>query len=159
MASGSATMSTAMDVILSGGEACPSGLRDLWRKGRHCDAEILIGDQLFVAHRVVLASASEVFDGLFSAPSPPDSSPFCISEVEEPSAFASILTFIYDGECQVPSGSLESMLSSACSLKITSLRDALASVMTQRLNPGCCVRSWRLAEQHSLQGLALAARD
>ena len=144
-------------VALTGGEAYPSGLRDIWRRGRHCDAQLLIGAEMFVAHRVVLASASEFFDDLFSAP--PESGPVSISEIELPSCFSSVLTFIYDGRCHVSAGYLESMLSAACSLKLSSLRDAVVFAMTQRLSPQSCVRAWALAVQYSLQELACVARD
>lgn len=77
-----------------------AGLRDLYQKGTMADVQLVCAERTFVAHRVVLASQSEVFkEGLAIAPgttAPPARQEVRLADIDNPEAVQFMLDFIYE---------------------------------------------------------------
>lgn len=56
--------STAAEGVVKGAEAACQRLLQLRDRGKYCDVTLQVGDQLFKAHRSILAAASPVFEAL-----------------------------------------------------------------------------------------------
>jgi len=119
---------------------------------------VRVGDQSFPAHRVVLSAQSMFLAALFDSGLKDSAS----TEVElkelEPSVFALVMDFMYDGTCTVPSAStLEPVLAAASLLQVDSLVLAAVAELKTRLTPDNCVRALACADRHHLPQLAARA--
>lgn len=76
------------------------GLRELYRDGTMADVQLVCAERTFLAHRVVLASQSEVFkQGLTVAPSaagPSARQEVRLADIDNPEAVQFMLDFIYE---------------------------------------------------------------
>merc|ERR1712224_1189053 len=77
-----------------------TGLRDLYQKGTMADVQLVCAERTFLAHRVVLASQSEVFkEGLAVAhgsTAPPSRQEVRLADIDNPEAVQFMLDFIYE---------------------------------------------------------------
>ena len=85
----------------------------LWREGKFCDV------QLFPAHRLVLAAASDYFAAHFDWQFKDGLEPIVDILEIEPHVFALALDYMYDNSCSVPDVStLQQVLSVASVLRL-----------------------------------------
>ena len=143
----------------------PPGIVQQWQQGKLCDASLRTSDgREFFAHRSVLASASEYFDGLYCS----DASEAMVEgaglgrvqplQSISGAALESVLSFIYTGKCELESqDALVSMLEAAGFLGMPELCKATESAIVSRISRDSCVASAQLAERHNLTKLAEAS--
>ena len=73
------------------------------------------------------------------------------------SVLEALLTFVYEGSCQVEAGLLTEMLDAAARLVIDSLKAACAFAIQAQLDPSNALDVWRLADLYTLPALEKAA--
>lgn len=77
-----------------------TGLKDLYQKGTMTDVQLVCAERTFLAHRVVLASQSDVFkEGLAIAPgtpAPQSRQEVRLADIDNPEAVQFMLDFIYE---------------------------------------------------------------
>ena len=151
-------------VVLSGGDAFPPSLVDLWHGEVMCDLEAHVGGVSFAAHRMVLAAGSAVLRKLYSTPLKTGNTggescaQLTINNLDA-EAFRAMLVYLYTGACELPSARLlVPVLEAAARLQISSLQDSAADAISNRLLPANCLGAWALAEEYQLGSLEVAAR-
>ena len=143
----------------------PPGIVRQWQQGKLCDAHLRASDgREFFAHRSVLASASEYFDGLYcSEASEAMVEGAGLGSVQplqsiSGAALESVLSFIYTGKCELESqDTLVGMLEAAGFLGMPELCKATESAIVSRVSRDSCVASAQLAERYKLTKLAKAS--
>ena len=77
-------------------------LAELWEQGQLCDIEVVAGGETFKAHRIVLAACSEFMQSLLTGPVQwrDSTGPLTLPDVD-PSAFSTVLTWMYRGYVSV----------------------------------------------------------
>ena len=111
--SSSSSSAAAPLVELDGGEPLPPKLVSLWKANQLCDTTIKMSadGSSFAAHRVVLASGSTYFEGLFQSERSDANAP-ALAEVPA-SVFEPLLQFLYEGRCSCAQSILTPLLRAA----------------------------------------------
>jgi len=126
----------------------------LWREGKFCDVQLRVGSELFPAHRLVLAAASDYFAARFDGQFKDALEPIVDILEMEPHVFALALDYMYDSSCSVPDVStLQQVLSVASVLQIDSLLIATAIALDKNLNVDNCASMLACATQHHVPQL------
>jgi len=125
-----------------------------------CDVKVRVRDEVFAAHRLVLAAQSKFLAALFSGGFKESSAPVVEINEMQPSIFAVALDYMYDGQCTVPDeGMLEHVLAAAALLQMDRLFTAAAAELGQRLAPENCARALAVADKFHLPQLAKKAEE
>eukprot|EP00964_Phaeocystis_antarctica_P038380 scaffold21958_cov66-Phaeocystis_antarctica.AAC.1 len=77
-------------------------------------------------------------------------------EVRAP-VLTALLTFVYEGSCDIEESQLTEMLDAAARLMVEPLKAACAAMMAAQLSPDNALEVWRIAEAFSLPALEKAA--
>ena len=111
--SSSAAADAAPLVELDGGEPLPPKLIRLWKAGTLTDVTIKMSadGSSFAAHKVVLASGSTYFEGLFQSERSDANAP-ALADVPS-AAFEPLLQYLYEGRCSCEEGLLMPLLHAA----------------------------------------------
>ena len=128
--------------------------------GKLVDVMVKAGGEDFPAHRTVLAASSDFMDALFSS-GMRDADADVITLGDDVSApiFSAILSFVYDGKCEVPEAQLPEMIAAASRLQILSLQEAAVATAKSILVPGNALSLWSVGESLQLPALVTAATE
>eukprot|EP00964_Phaeocystis_antarctica_P006404 scaffold3464_cov66-Phaeocystis_antarctica.AAC.2 len=144
-------------LTLSGGEPHHSTLASLWRDSRLTDIAVCAEGVEYRAHRIVLASSSGYFLSLFdSGMRDAAGSTHSLEGMRAP-VLRALLTFVYEGSCEIEESQLTEMLDAAARLMVEPLKAACAAMMAAQLSPDNALEVWRIAEAFSLPALEKAA--
>ena len=147
----------APKLTLRGGEAHRSSLVALWHDDILTDFVVSAEGVEFKAHRVALASSSGYFLNLFKSGKGDAVSPTHTLKGISPAALKALLTFVYEGACEIKEGLLAEVLEAATRLVVDALKDACADVIGAQLTPSNALEVWRLADVFTLPALEKAA--
>ena len=143
----------APKLTLRGGEAHRSSLVALWHDDILTDFVVSAEGVEFKAHRVALASSSGYFLNLFKSGKGDAVSPTHTLKGISPAALKALLTFVYEGACEIEEGLLAEVLEAATRLVVDALKDACAGVIGAQLTPSNALEVWRLADIFTLPAL------
>eukprot|EP00096_Caligus_rogercresseyi_P010549 TRINITY_DN3897_c0_g1_i2.p1 TRINITY_DN3897_c0_g1~~TRINITY_DN3897_c0_g1_i2.p1 ORF type:complete len:601 (-),score=186.52 TRINITY_DN3897_c0_g1_i2:1052-2854(-) len=139
------------EVHLSDGEDCVlftqpnlpvsafSLMESIRREGKLCDVDLLVGDSVFPAHRVVLASAIPYFHAMFTS-----SENFQESKSKEvrikgdfvdPSALETLINFAYTGKISISGSNVQNLIIGASFFQLARVKDACEEFLMTRLAP------------------------
>ena len=157
--SSSSSSAAAPLVELDGGEPLPPKLVSLWKANQLCDTTIKMSadGSSFAAHRVVLASGSTYFEGLFQSERSDANAP-ALADVPS-AAFEPLLQYLYEGACAVEQGLLVPLLRAASYLGVKPLELSIGTALQARLLPSNAFALWTLAEEAVLPLLEEAAKS
>ncbi|XP_006870915.1 PREDICTED: zinc finger and BTB domain-containing protein 21-like [Chrysochloris asiatica] len=96
-------------------------------KGQLCDVLLMVGDQMFRAHKNVLAASSEYFQSLFTNKENESQTVFQL-DFCEPDAFDSVLNYIYSSSLFVEKSSLAAVQELGYSLGISFLTNIVSKM-------------------------------
>lgn len=150
---------SASRVELSGGDAVPAAQLEMWQSGALCDAKVLVDGREFLAHRVVLATASPFMRGLLTNSMTESQTGTIQMREMEPTVFEACLQWVYSGECSLEEGILMKMLDAATLLQMTSLLAAASEAVTARLDAQNCLQALQYADRYGLQSMRDAAKE
>ena len=126
----------------------------LWRQEKFCDVKLRIGEEVFPAHRLVLAAQSQFLNALFDGGFKDSSAAIVELKEMEPSVFALVMDWMYDGSCALADAStLEHVLAAASLLQVDALVAAAATQMEKLLTPANCAGVLACADRHHLHQL------
>ena len=113
-----------------------SFLRTLYQDNAYTDVTIVAEKQFFKAHRLVLSSASELFDETFKA-TPPGQHPIMFLKDVKALELRILLDFIYKGEVSIPPNLIPNLVRVGSELKVRGLtgfvwNDTMASSVFQQ---------------------------
>eukprot|EP00964_Phaeocystis_antarctica_P082240 scaffold51565_cov74-Phaeocystis_antarctica.AAC.2 len=150
----------APKLTLSGGEPHNSTLPTLallWRDSRFTDITVCAEGVECKAHRVVLASSSGYFLGLFaSGMRGAEDTTHTLEGMRAP-VLKAVLAFVYEGSCEIEESQLTDLLDASAQLMVEPLKAACAAMMAAQLSPDNALEVWRIAEAFSLLTLEKAA--
>ena len=157
--SSSSSSAAAPLVELDGGEPLPPKLIRLWKAGTLTDVTIQMSadGSSFAAHKVVLASGSTYFEGLFQSERSDANAP-ALADVPS-AAFEPLLQYLYEGACAVEQGLLVPLLRAASYLGVKPLELSIGTALQARLLPSNAFALWTLAEEAVLPLLEEAAKS
>eukprot|EP00964_Phaeocystis_antarctica_P011721 scaffold6465_cov67-Phaeocystis_antarctica.AAC.2 len=144
-------------LTLSGGEPHHSTLASLWRDSRLTDIAVCAEGVECRAHRIVLASSSGYFLSLFDSGMRDAAGNTHSLEGMRAPVLRALLTFVYEGSCEIEESQLTEMLDAAARLMVEPLKAACAAMMAAQLSPDSALEVWRIAEAFSLPALEKAA--
>ena len=127
-----------------------SGLNQMRQHGTFCDVNIIVGDKRFPAHKLVLSSTSDYFQGMFSSGFQEST----MSEVTVPGTeegFAQILDFAYTGFFTLSLKTVTDILKMACYMVFAEVVELCAEYLKgvkDQLTFGDCFEVWSIANNH-----------
>ena len=134
-----------------------SGLNQLRQQASFCDVSIIVGDQRFPAHKAVLSSTSDYFQGMFSSGFQEST----MSEVTIPGteeSFAQILDFAYTGYFTLSLRTVVGIFRMTSFMVLTDAMELCAEYLREvkdNLTTEDCLEKWSIASDHgSLLGVA-----
>ena len=151
-AAASAAASTPK-LTLSGGEPHHSELASLWRDARFTDIVVCAEGVECRAHRIVLASSSGYFRRRFESTMRDAADHTHSLEGMRAPVLRALLTFVYEGSCEIEESQLTEMLDASARLLVEPLKAACAAMMASQLSPDNALEVWRIAEFFSLPSL------
>ena len=128
-----------------------SGLNQLRQQASFCDVSIIVGDQRFSAHKAVLFSTSDYFQGMFSSRFQEST----MSEVTVPGteeSFAQILDFAYTGHFTLSLQTVTDILKMTCYMVFTEAMELCADYLKkfkENFTIEDCFEIWSIASNHS----------
>ena len=133
-------------------------LAELWERGQLCDIEVVAGGETFKAHRIVLAACSEFMQSLLTGGWRDSTGPLTLPDVD-PSAFSTVLTWMYRGYVSVDRAALPAIFHAATLLQIATLQAAAEENVIALLRRGQMdpIEWWHTADALHLQTLRDAA--
>lgn len=127
------------------------------QQGTHTDVTVCTNGKDFAAHRAVLAACSDYLAALFAA-GMRDSQSQVVSVDDVPAhIFEAILSFVYDGSCDVEESALTAVLEASARLQILALQEAALQAVLPRLNAETALQFWTTGDQLTLPALVEAA--
>ena len=128
-----------------------SGLNQLRQQASFCDVSIIVGDQRFPAHKAVLSSTSDYFQGMFSSGFQEST----MSEVTVPGtkeSFAQILDFAYTGYFTLSLRTVIDILKMACYMVLTEamkLCEEYLREVNDKFTIEDCFEIWGITSSHN----------
>ena len=104
----------------------------LWREGKLTDAEIRVGERVFSAHRLVLASHSDFMRALFEPRFRDSTGPVVLEDIP-PALFTSVLEHMYTGECTIDKDAALDLARVASRLQATMLFNAVTDASHSKI--------------------------
>ena len=131
-----------------------TNLADMRKSDTLCDITLIAEERHFKAHKVVLASASEYFEVMFSS-GMRESKETEIKMGNIPAEILSILLdFIYTGQLTFHLDTIDELLHASTMLLFMDIRRECLSFLQQKLNISNCVKVKHLAEVYDDKELA-----
>ena len=127
-----------------------SGLDQLRQQAFFCDVSIIVGDHRFPAHKAVLSSTSDYFQGMFSSGFQEST----MREISVPGtreSFAQILDFAYTGYFTLSVQSIVDILKMACYMLLTDAMELCAKYLRgvkDKLKMEDSFEVWSIASNH-----------
>lgn len=124
-----------------------------------CDGTLVVNEQKFPMHRVVLCAASQYFEVLLSG----GMAESYADEIEihglEKDTFSIIMDFIYTGVIDVNESNVQQLLPAAKMLQLDDIERVCCEFLQHELDPSNCVGIFLFAESHSCVDLKNSALE
>ena len=137
-------------------QVCLKALKEMWEDKQLCDVRLIVGDVTVEAHRAVLAATVPYFKTLFSKEWNPKENEIVLRDVNAES-LQSIVSFVYTGEVEIATDTVEQLLVTAKYLHLPTIVDACVSFISRHLSVDSCVNARSFAQLHGLHDLLDAA--
>ncbi|PVD22653.1 hypothetical protein C0Q70_15908 [Pomacea canaliculata] len=125
-------------------------IHNLWLEGSFCDVQLVVDQQEFAAHKVVLAAASPYFKAMFLSGMSEGKLNSVTLHNMTPSVFQTLLDFMYSGKIQVCADTCQEVLAAADMLQLLPVVDVCRQFLIQQLAVDNCIGICSLAELHQL---------
>ncbi|XP_061684716.1 kelch-like protein 5 isoform X2 [Syngnathoides biaculeatus] len=109
------------------------------RSRQLCDVTLLAGDRRIPAHRLVLSSVSDYFAAMFTSDVREAKQDQVKMEGVDPDALWVLVQYAYTGRLELREDTIESLLSAACLLQLSSAVQACCSFLAKQLHPSNCL--------------------
>ena len=129
----------------------------LWENEELCDVELVVGSQIFRAHRIVLAASSMYFRAMFCRQMAESGQRRITIEGVEPDAMYLLIKFAYACPLDINEDNAEALLSAANFLQMMHARDVCCKFFESNLDASNCLEVADFAEFHSCHDLLRSA--
>ncbi|ELT91551.1 hypothetical protein CAPTEDRAFT_3638 [Capitella teleta] len=135
-----------------------SGLNELRQGSLFCDLTLCIERKKFPCHKIVLASFSPYFKGMFSSDLAESKQDAVILNGVEADMIELLINYAYTSEICVTKSNVQSLLSAANLLEILPVRDACCRFMERHMDESNCLGIHCFAETHACIDLQQKAK-
>jgi len=122
--------------------------KQLFQEEKLCDVCLQVGDQKIKCHRVVLASCSPYFRGMFTNSMLECSQDLISIQGLSEQAVVQLIHFIYTRKITINIDNIESLLTAAAVVQLDEVVHACCEFMTKHLHPSNCLEMRAFAELH-----------
>ncbi|XP_066919463.1 kelch-like protein 12 [Clytia hemisphaerica] len=119
------------------------------RQGVLTDVSLVVDQQTFHTHKLILCSCSDYFTSMFNGPLAHHGQQVFISGVSAQSMEA-ILNYVYTGSIIINEEFIQDILEAACLFLLKNLRERCARFLRDRLDGGNCLQIFSIAKSCSL---------
>ncbi|XP_060529877.1 kelch-like ECH-associated protein 1 isoform X2 [Cylas formicarius] len=123
------------------------------------DVVLEIGNELFHAHKVVLAAASPYFKAMFTGGLKECEMKRVKLQGISPTAMAKLITFMYTGKIRVTENTVCQLLPAATMLQVPNVIQACCDFLERQLDPSNAIGIANFAEQHGCLELCRKANQ
>ncbi|RWS27279.1 actin-binding protein IPP-like protein [Leptotrombidium deliense] len=128
------------------------------KRGKFCDVQIKVENEVFNGHKVILSAASPYFEAMLTNGLREERSSFIEIHDMSSAVFSSVLDFIYSGDIDIREENVQEMLSAANLLQVQDVVNSCCSFLAKQLDPSNCVGIFLFAELHMCTNLKLEAK-
>ena len=121
------------------------------------DVRFRIGEHVFSAHRVVLASCSPYLRAMFTCGMKESSQDEIVIRDIEPQAMELLIEFAYTGEIEVTTENVQDLLPAAGILQLRDLKIACCEFLSDHMDVSNCLGIKQFADMHSCPDLVKKA--
>jgi len=147
------TPSQSFNAPVSYLEECHLVMNDLRRDRDLCDVTLVVKSEVFHAHRVVLASRSPYFLGMFKSNMAESQQEEITLTGLDANSFKLILDFMYLNKIKVTESNVQFLLPAASLLQIMPIVEACAEFLKDKLQPSNCLGFQSFADLHHCEDL------
>ena len=150
----------AVSIILHG-ESCAvlDRLSAFRKEGTLTDVTVTAGGESFPAHRNVLAASSDYFGALFQSGMRDSQAEIVTLGDMSSTIVAAVLSFVYDGRCEVEAGTLCTLLEASVQLQVPALQAVALESVTSHMRSEDALSLWALGDRLALPTLVAAATE
>ncbi|GAA41725.2 kelch-like protein 2/3 [Clonorchis sinensis] len=123
------------------------GLNRQRKEAKLCDVYLQTGSQETGAHKNILAAASKYFNCIFEGDDESASSEALILPDVNPTVFMQLIEFIYTGDIQISTDTVQDILTAATIFQLAEVQRACLDFLKQKLHPVNCLTVLRLADR------------
>ncbi|XP_047132004.1 kelch-like protein 12 isoform X2 [Hydra vulgaris] len=116
------------------------------------DVVLLVDDQMFPAHRIILATSGDYFFSMFSGSLSTNEKHIRIHGVSA-NTMESILSYIYCGSIEISEENVQDILEASALMLLESLKERCGKFLRDRIDEENCLRIFSLSKQFSLSTL------
>lgn len=124
-----------------------------------CDGTLIVNDEKFPIHRVVMCAASQYFEVLLSGGMAESYSDEIQIYGIEKDIFRMIMDFVYTGVISVDESNVQQLLPAAKMLQLDDVERACCEFLQYELDPSNCIGIFLFAESHSCDELKSSALE
>ncbi|KAG8555058.1 hypothetical protein GDO81_017567 [Engystomops pustulosus] len=118
-----------------------------------CDLHLHIGQEVFGAHKLVLAASSPYFAALLSGGMKESSGDVVRIQEVEPPIFQLLLDFIYTGSVLISPENVQELMTAADMLQLSHVVALCCDFLKEQIEPGNCIGFFQFSEQLCCQPL------
>nr|KAG5700269.1 hypothetical protein BaRGS_022896 [Batillaria attramentaria] len=135
------------------------GIDHLYTDQQLCDLKVVVGEQTFECHRLVLAAVSQFFQALLTSSWRESSSGIVNIEHEDVPAesFSLLLDILYHGKDIITMETAKDILKMSIFLQVKFLEDYCEQYLSDNMAPDTCLGVWLFADRYQLTTLAKKA--
>ena len=130
-----------------------TSMREFRNQKNLCDITLCVEEQEFDAHRVVLAASSPYFNAMFSHEHRESKLSKVTLNGIDPSALKELIEFAYSATLTICEDNIQSLLTAANLLQVTSVIDACCKFLQDRIDTENCLGLISFADMHGFQNL------
>jgi kelch-like protein 20 len=138
-------------------DLCLGAMAQLQREGKLCDVTLAVADELFPAHRVVLAGSSPYFQAMFTGDMEESRASKVTLHDMSPVAMRALLDYCYTASISITQENVQEVLPAADILQLTWVRQQCCEFMQHQLDTSNCLGICAFADTYSCPELHKAA--
>ncbi|XP_002739771.1 kelch-like protein 24 [Saccoglossus kowalevskii] len=119
-------------------------------ESKFTDVTLCVDGTIFPCHKLVLASSSEYFKGMFSSGMRESKEEKIHLRDVQSHAVELMLDYIYTGKAVITGSNLQALLEAANMFQVLTLRDGCIKFMLENMDASNCLGVWQMAESFSL---------
>eukprot|EP00111_Clytia_hemisphaerica_P022633 TCONS_00066584-protein len=123
------------------------------QNGTLCDVTIKVKEELFHVHKVVLSSASNYFQAMFTSGLREGTAELVELHEADPMSISILLDFIYTSKIEIVNENVQRLLPASKLFQLDTVTDACCNFLQQQLDPCNALGILMFAEDHSCQQL------
>lgn len=139
--------------------ALVAALNDLRASKDLFDVTLQVDDSRFEAHKVVLCASSPYFRAMFTSAYTESSQSTVVLHDITSGALEQIIDFFYTSKLTISTSNVQELLSAACMLQVTALKDACCEFLRRHIGVSNCLGVCAFADTHSCLQLRTLSED